>query len=106
MDVQPQFKGDTFSICGFDGFFATREGKPLYCIGSYENRVVCLVSYDDGDIWHDYARSDQTFNVYSLGGCRRITDDGYIIGSFTDARSATTTIAQDSRAYFLRIKTP
>ena len=104
---QPEFRGDDLQVHGLDGFFATRAdraGTPLYCIGEHEGHVVCLVSRDNGETWHDYAKSEKTFNVYSLGGCRRITDDGYIIGSFTDQNGSSLTLERKSRVYFLKIK--
>jgi len=42
------------------------------------------VSYDNGETWHDWAISGPVPNsIYSIGGFRSITEDDYIIGSFT-----------------------
>jgi hypothetical protein len=107
IDRQPEFRGETLSIRGLDGFFAARtdrEGSPLYCLGrDPQGRVVCLVSPDNGDTWHDYARTNATYNVYSLGGCRTVTDDGYIIGSFTDQAGSMATNERRSKVYFLKV---
>ena len=102
---QPEFKADTLEIHTLDGFFATRPGCPLHCLGNYEGHLVCLVSHDNGRTWRDYAQSEQTFRIYSLGGCRRITDDGHIIGSFTDQGGSNLTTECKSKVYFFKIRT-
>jgi len=109
MDLQPQFKGDNIVLSTFDGFFATRSddaGSPLYCVGEDQSRhIACLVSHDNGQTWHDYAQSTDAFpyawSLYSIGGCREITDDGHLIGSFTDRGAANDDTT--SQAYFFRI---
>jgi len=35
--------------------------------------VACLVSHDNGQTWHDFAKDAETFHVYALGGCRLIS---------------------------------
>jgi hypothetical protein len=62
--------------------------------------LACLISRDNGETWHDYAKSEETFRTYAIGGFREITDDGYIIGSFTNRG-----INQEHQVYFFRIKT-
>lgn len=91
-NIYPEWKADTISIRTFDGFFVTNKddpNSPLFAIGkSTDGRLVAIVSYDNGNTWHDYAASsfsDQ--NLYSIGGFREITPDGYIIGSYTDQRT-------------------
>jgi len=106
LNMQPAFAGDTLSIRGLDGFFATREGKPLYAIGNGDGHLVCLVSRDNGATWKDYARSEEHFNLYAIGGFRRITDDGYIIGSFTDSKPVEDLCGQNSRACFFKLAVP
>jgi hypothetical protein len=100
--IQPDFKGETLAIKSLDGFFshAAADG-PIYCVGSHEGRVVCLVSRDNGVTWHDHAISSETFNVYALGGCRRLTKSGEIIGIFTDTASDTS--EGNAKVYFFRI---
>ena len=100
----PALRGDALEIHTFDGFFAARAGGPLYCLGAGGGHVVCLVSLDNGATWHDHAKSEKTFNIYSLGGCRRVTDDGYIIGSFTDQAGSNLTTERKSSVYFFKIK--
>ncbi|HOZ46111.1 MAG TPA: hypothetical protein PLO37_10115 [Candidatus Hydrogenedentes bacterium] len=63
-----------------------------------------VLSPDNGETWEDYARTDETFNLYSIGGCRRATDDGYIIGSFTDSKAPNLTTACESKVYFFRLQ--
>lgn len=89
-DVYPEFKGETLSLRGLDGFFAVDRSKTetIYAIGHDANStgIVCLVSPDNGDTWHDFAKTsgDGPKAPYAVGGCREVTADGYVIGSFTD----------------------
>ena len=92
LDTYPVWKGETISFLNLDGFCATRVTQsdfPLYCISrTVDGHLGVLVSYDNGTSWHDYAVSD--FNdqgLYAIGGAREVTADGYIIGSYTDART-------------------
>ena len=66
--------------------------------------LVCLTSADDGRTWHDHAVSEATFSLYAVGGCRELTDDGAVIGAFTDTRD-TSARPGGSRVYFFRIDT-
>lgn len=107
LDRQPQFGGETIQLYGLDGFFASRGDRPdspLYCLGCDHGRVACLVSRDNGQTWHDYARSEQAFQLYSLGGCREISPDGYILGTFTDSSGKADLADRTSKVYFLKIK--
>jgi len=100
LDRQPTFAGKTIRLTGLDGFFATRSDQPdspLYCVMRDGGHLACLVSRDNGATWHDHARSKETFRPYAIGGFREITDDDYIIGSFTDRGS--------DQVGFLRIPT-
>jgi hypothetical protein len=104
------WKGETISIGSLDGFCATKvkvPDYPIYCVSAARSsdpsnkgtHLGALVSYDNGTTWHDYAISD--FNdqgLYSIGGSREITDDGYLIGSYTDTRNGAV-------VRFFRIKT-
>src|SRR5438128_969485 len=108
IDLQPEFKGQQLSLRGLDGFFATHLKKPgstLYCIGrdASANRLVCLASDDHGLTWRDYAVSPLVTNPYSIGGCREVTADGWLIGSFTDQIASTTDSGGGSKVYFFRI---
>jgi hypothetical protein len=104
---QPEFRGTSVQIRGLDGFFATRTtsaDSPLYCVGHDQGRVACLVSKDNGDTWQDYARTEEVFSLYSLGGCRQTTEDDDIIGTFTDQAGSNLTTDRKSKVYFFRIK--
>ena len=84
--IFPEWRGETISIMSLDGFFATGPGtSPLYYIGrANQTHIGALVSHDNGNSWHDLALSAPIANgIYSVGGCRFITQDDYIIGSFT-----------------------
>lgn len=84
-DVFPEFKGESLSLQGLDGLFSAPEkaGGPLYCVCNRGGNLACLVSLDNGVTWHDHAVSAEKFTLYAVGGCRRTTADGHVIGSFT-----------------------
>jgi dienelactone hydrolase len=85
-----QFGGTDTSLCHISGLLACRldqTGSPLYCVARDPDRatLACLVSCDNGQSWADYALAVRTFaDNYATGGTRQITDDGYVIGSFTE----------------------
>jgi len=103
IDRQPDFKGDVLPLRGLDGFFAScsdQPGSPLYYVSFAVSTLGCLVCYDNGTTWNDFAWGGATFpGTYSIGGCREITDDGYILGSFT------ATGYNPERVYFFKINT-
>jgi len=105
--LQPEFRGKTARLQGLDGFFATSSdggSQPLYFLMQDSGHVACLKSHDNGETWHDFAKSEETFSIYSLGGCREISDDGYILGTFTDQHGSNLTPDRKSKVYFFRIK--
>lgn len=109
LDTQPEFRGQSLALRGLDGFFATNAAKSdgtIYAVSrdANANRLACLASDDNGTSWHDFAVSPPVGNPYSIGGCRQVTPDGSIIGSFTD-QTTSTTVAQDgAKVYFIRIR--
>jgi hypothetical protein len=76
---------------------------PLFIISAFQGQLKALVSQDNGETWKPYAKHEEIFNVYSLGGCNTVTDDGYIIGSFTDQKAGDGPTAQESTVYFYRL---
>jgi hypothetical protein len=109
LDIQPEFKGGQLSLRGLDGFFASqsaRQGSTLYCIGrdAAASRLVCLASDDQGTTWCDYAASDAVANPYSIGGCREVTADGWVIGSFTEQITPTTDNGGGSKVHFFKFR--
>lgn len=101
--ISGSFGGDGPRIESLDGFFSsTGEDDSLFCVGSYEGRIVCLISKDNGVTWHGHARSEDTFNIYAIGGCRYVTENGDVIGTFTDFRT-TETNDPPSKVFFFRI---
>ncbi len=94
-------------IClrGLYGFLTYHPSDPdrLYLIGNDSGHLACLVSDDAGQSWRDFARSAQSFGLYSIGGYRQVTDDGAIIGSFTDQKPPEAITDQKSTVYFFRI---
>lgn len=107
LDMSPEFKGQSIAALGLDGFFATRASlpnSPLYCVCNWQGRIACLASDDNGETWYDYAASETVFKPYSIGGCREITSDGYIIGSFTDQQRPTSEPGGGCPVYFIKIR--
>ena len=49
--------------------------------------------------------SEDTYNVYSLGGFREVSKDGYILGTFTDQSGSNASTVPKSKVYFIRIPT-
>ncbi len=104
----PEFRGKTLSLRGLDGFFAAgtdMPDSPLYCVmkAATENRLVCLRSDDSGQTWVDHAVSPPVENPYAIGGCRAVTPDGWIIGSFTEAIAPSKKPVGKSNVQFFRI---
>ena len=102
VDLWPALGGERLSLQGMDGFLASSPSSPhapLYCVMSEQGRLACLASDDNGATWYDYAVSETTFRPYAIGGCRELTRDGGIIGSFTH-------LPADSapQVYFFKIK--
>ena len=111
-DVQPHFRGETIRLEGGGGFFTSSPAtnSPLYCLlpacnvlDPLARHLGCLVSHDNGDTWQDFARTERTFTMYALGGAREVTEDGFIIGSFTDRLDGISSAVRRSRVYFFKI---
>ena len=102
-----QFSGRSIALYHVSGLLASRTdqpGSPLYCVtrDPVRRTLGCLVSRDNGQTWSDHAVAGQTFNDnYATGGARQITNDGYIIGSFSDKPRN-----KPRQVWFYRIKTP
>ncbi len=97
-DRQPEFRGSEIQLGGLSGFFASdsrHSNAPLYCVMQDQGYLACLASNDNGKTWHDYARGEQRLYPSQIGGCRQVTADGYIIGSFT---------SEGKKVYFFKIK--
>jgi hypothetical protein len=89
-DHTPELKGETLALNVGDGFMATStrvKDSPLFIVArtwKAPPRLACLRSSDNGQTWHDHAVSAPLTQPYAIGGCREITADGFVIGSFTD----------------------
>lgn len=104
--TQPVFAGESIRLQGLDGFFAIgRERGGLFCVGANGGRLACLASWDHGKTWHDHAQSKREFRLYSIGGYRWTTSEGYIIGSFSDTTGQEELLDRNTRVYFFRIPT-
>jgi hypothetical protein len=92
-DVVP-FKGDNIPIKNMDGVCSTRRSiKEIFCVSksngnNTDSRIVVLKSEDNGLTWRDHALGPEppTY-TYALGGSPQVTNDGYIIGSYTDIKN-------------------
>lgn len=106
IDRFPKVSGNRVSLAGLDGFLAHHPSVPnrLFLIGSDSGHLACLVSDDAGETWQDYARSEQSFGLYSIGGYRAVTEDGAVIGSFTDQTPPQEITDRKSKVYFFRIE--
>jgi len=107
-DIWPEFKGQQLSLRSLDGFFASHaslSGAPLYCISTDKGRIACLASDNSGETWYDYAVSDQIFAPYAIGGCRDLTPEGYIIGSFTHRMGSSQDSDVTFQVHFFKIQT-
>jgi hypothetical protein len=69
-----------------DGFFATspRDGTLFFAGRTTENRIAIVASADDGRTWMRASETEPlTDNLYAIGGERRVTAGGRLLGSFT-----------------------
>jgi hypothetical protein len=87
INLFPDWEAGDVSIASLDGFFASRPDGVLFAAAhDRENRIAIFLSDDGGRTWLDYAVSDpveETYFPYSIGGCRRVTQSGRIMGTFT-----------------------
>ncbi|MBM3822919.1 MAG: hypothetical protein FJ404_08565 [Verrucomicrobia bacterium] len=106
IDRYPKVSGNRINLSGLDGFLAHHPSVPdrLFLIGNDSGNLACLVSHDAGETWQDYARSEQSFRLYSIGGYRKVTEDGAVIGSFTDQEPPREITDGKSKVYFFRIE--
>ena len=110
IDHQPELRGGKLALSGLDGFFASRSSEPdspLFCIShdARSTRLACLRSDDNGATWQDHALSEPFTSPYAIGGCREVTPDGWIIGSFTDV-TGNKKSGLKGRVHFFRIAAP
>jgi len=83
IDKRSMARGETITLDGNGGFFATAPGKPLYMVSTNLTHICALVSYDNGDTWHDAAVSEKPWrHIEYISGYREITSQG-ILGCFT-----------------------
>jgi hypothetical protein len=84
------FAGDGVPILNLDGVCSTRRLiKEIFCVSKSNNRnrdshIVVLKSEDNGLTWRKHALGPIAF-TYALGGSPQVTNDGYIIGSYTQS---------------------
>ena len=107
VDLQP-FQGERLRPRTLQGHLLAdpaHPGSTIYYVSSVsvekQTRLCCLASDDDGDTWYDYAVSEEAYRgePLNVGGCRSMTADRQIIGSFTEFVSK----GRDNRVFFYRI---
>ena len=113
IDIEPLFRKRTNAKPNDSGVLVAnrlKRNSTLYFVSTIEDRkrLACLASQDNGKTWREYAVSDRAFKtrVYSIGAAREITDDGWIVGTFTEVgkRAKTYFEPNSGRVYFFRIK--
>jgi hypothetical protein len=81
--------GDTYELDSIGASFVLEKaptgGHVLYAVGATkDNRLLALVSRDDGTTWHDFAVGPaEQRQFYAIGTARMVTSDRAIIGSYT-----------------------
>jgi hypothetical protein len=92
--------GETIQLSGNGAFFSVdpQTGYLYATGGSTAGGLGVLISRDNGTTWHDFAQThDFTGGVYAAGGARNVSDDGDVIGSFTDTLNG-------NAVYFFKVK--
>ena len=99
--IAPAWKDSQVSLFGQDGFPVNDSRFPnrLFWISKRGNNLGSLYSDDNGNTWHDFAKSSFAGSLYAMGGSRDITSDDYIIGLFGDYHGTTNT----ADVYFFKI---
>jgi hypothetical protein len=104
----PKFAGRKIELDKWNGFLAAESagrGGLLYCVMAAGERIACLASPDNGDTWFDYALGPRAYtDCYSIGGCRTVSRDGWILGTFTDRVQSPIDAKGVCPVYFFRIK--
>lgn len=106
--ISPRFGGKTLSLRGLDGGLASRANDPtapLFAVvrDADKTRIACLRSDDQGNSWRDWAVAEATVAPYAIGVCREITEDGHVVGTYTDAIEPSNNPVGKSKVYFFRI---
>jgi hypothetical protein len=85
---------------------ASSWGARLYCINrdANQSRLACLASDDNRTTWHDAAVSSPVCSLYAIGGCREVTADGWVSGSFTDSRADPKDSVRGSKVFFIKFR--
>jgi len=113
IDLEPLFQNRKMAEPNDSGVLVANRSVPnstLYFVSTIEDRkrLACLASDDNGQTWREYAISQQAFKhrVYSIGAAREITNDGWIVGTFTDVVEGAETYYEQNfgKVYFFRIK--
>jgi hypothetical protein len=98
-----QFKGSMLALSGYGAYFVSGRKGEIYAVGGTTTpQIAVLVSRDNGTTWKDFAASEVLpRRAYAVTGFRRVTDDGYIIGQYTEKATAADTSV---RVRFFKIK--
>ena len=113
IDLEPVFQVRKMAEVNDSGVLVADRSVPgstLYFVSAIDDRkrLACLASEDNGRTWREYAISDRTFEkrVYSIGAARDVTDEGWIVGTFTDVVEGAKTNKEPNsgRVFLFRIK--
>jgi hypothetical protein len=104
--VAPVFGGGSTALFSLDGFPASDPGMPnrLFWTSASQSgspRLAILQTTDNGVSWLDYAQGgDPALAPYAVGGARFLSEDGDLLGTFTDVVEG-----QPVKVWFLRAST-
>ena len=102
-----RLRGRRVALNKWNGFLATRgddPSAPLYVTAADDERIAGVYTKDGGCHWEDVARDATRFaHCYSIGGCRQVTPEGWVLGSFTSV-PADQGIFTRCQVYFFRLR--
>ncbi len=104
-----RLRGTRVGLNKWNGFLATcrqEPSAPLYVVAADDERIAALWADGTQARWHDAARHTKRFaHCYSIGGCRELTPEGWVLGSFTSVPRDEGIFTRCS-VYFFRLRRP
>lgn len=117
LETHPFFQGRDGTRMNNSGYFCAHPeipGSTLYYVTGDRTKLICFASDDEGETWYDYAVGDKSYpinkknwhGVYSVGGARQITEDDFIVGTFTEVADFAKTYYEprSGKVHFFRIQ--
>lgn len=95
IESQPFFREHSGTRMNNSGFFISRRsvtGSTIFYVSGDCQSLLCYASDDNGATWYEYAAGDKVYPIsdlgwhglYAIGGPRELTEDGHIIGTYTE----------------------